>query len=264
MTKAKTRSLENDVTVVILGAGYATRLYPLTLNIPKPLLMVTSRISVIDFIVDDLQKESCVKKIFVVTNDKFFDHFYDWARSRRRKTPLVVLNDGTRSNEDRLGAIGDIDHAVRKGRISGDLLVVGGDNLFDKGISHFIRFARRNRPFVSLGVYDLGNKKDAVRFGVVSLDARGRVKCFKEKPQRPETSLVATCLYYFPRQTLGLLREYTLDERTSNDASGNYIRWLLARDEVCGHVLKRGHWYDIGHFDSYRQVVANFNRKRRI
>lgn len=244
---------------IVLAAGYATRLYPLTLNIPKPLLYISRDKTVIDFIVDELQDVSFLDEIIVVTNHKFYGTFLDWSQQRRNKTRLTVLDDGTRSNDDRLGAVGDIYFAVKKKKVDSDFIVFGGDNLFDRGFGKFLEFARRHKPFSSLGLFDIKNKKDASRFGVVSVTKEGKVASFEEKPKTPKSTLVATCLYYFPKETLASLEKYVRDRTCSKDAPGNYIRWLQEKNPVFGFTLKKGHWSDIGHFDSYREVVARYN-----
>ena len=253
--------MQSCLKAIILAAGYATRLYPLTLNIPKPLLRVTKDRTVIDFIVDSLKGAPGLDEIIVVTNDKFYRDFSKWALRRRSHVSLTVLNDGTRTNAGRLGAVGDIFYAVKKKKIDADLVVIGGDNLFDRGFNKFFEFAFSNKPFASLGLFDIGSKKDATRFGVVSVDRSGMVVDFAEKPQHPKTSCVATCLYYFPKAKLGLLDRYVGDPHTFKDAPGNYIRWLMERDKVYGFTLKHGHWHDIGHFDSYKEVVAQYNKR---
>lgn len=253
-------SLMETKKAVILAAGYATRLYPLTLNIPKPLLKVTKDKAVIDFIVEDLIRSRSVDEIIVVTNHKFYRDFAAWAKKHRRRIAVTVLDDGTQSNTDRLGAIGDLFFAVRRKSIKIDCIVVGGDNLFDRGIDHFLKFAVRHRAYPSMALYDLKCKKEATRFGVVQLDRKNRIIGFEEKPARPKSTLAATCLYYFPRRTLTLLNAYMDDPKTSKDAPGYYIRWLLKADQVYGFALKQGHWYDIGHLDFYKDVVAQFNR----
>ena len=250
----------DKIKAIILAAGYATRLYPLTLNIPKPLLKIKKDKAVIDFIIDDLQANPFMDEMIVVTNHKFYRDFSEWAKKRKKKIPLTVLDDGTRSNDDRLGAIGDIYFAVKKKKINSALLVIGGDNLFDRGFGKFLKFALNKKRFPSLGLFDIRDRKAASRFGVVSIDKDSEVTCFEEKPLRPKTTLVATCLYYFPCDTLKRLKEYVLDRTTSKDAPGNYIQWYLNRDTVYGLILKKGHWYDIGHFDSYKEVVARYNK----
>jgi len=249
-----------DTKAIILAAGYATRLYPLTLNIPKPLLKITRSKTVVDFIVDDLQASGLVEEAIIVTNNKFYGDFLRWSKTRSKKILVSVVNDGTTSNEDRLGAIGDIYFAVKKKNISGDTIVIGGDNLFDRGFAGFLKFALDKKPFASLGLFDIRDKKEATRFGVVSVDSTARVSSFEEKPLKPKSTLVATCLYYFPQAKLALLEKYILDPKTSKDAPGNYIRWLFGQDRVYGFTLSKGHWHDIGHFDSYKEVVAQFNK----
>jgi glucose-1-phosphate thymidylyltransferase len=245
---------------VVLAAGYATRLYPLTLNIPKPLLHITRDKTVIDFIVAELEKIAGVKEIIVVTNHKFAGDFKVWAKKRRSKLSISVLDDGTHCNEDRLGAVGDISYAVKKKKIDSDFLVFAGDNLFDQGVGRFYEFATSRRPHASIGLFDIGSKKDACRFGVVTVDRRGKILSFEEKPAKPKSTLVATCLYFFPQETLKLLERYVSDQETSKDAPGNYIRWLLGATGVYGFTLKKGHWHDIGHFDSYKEVVSQFSK----
>jgi len=252
--------LGGELKAIILAAGYATRLYPLTLNIPKPLLHVTPEKTVIDFIVDDLSGVRGIDEVLVVTNHKFYPDFIRWSAKRKLACTLTVLDDGTMSNLDRLGAVGDIVYAVNKKRIDSDLIVIGGDNLFDRGFKDFFNFAFSKRPYASLGVFDIKDKKDAAQFGVVSVDPRGRVISFEEKPARPRSSCVATCLYFFPKDTLRLLHRYAADPKTIKDAPGNYIRWLMQKSRVYGSALGQGHWHDIGHFDSYKEVVNRYNR----
>ncbi|HQP91078.1 MAG TPA: nucleotidyltransferase family protein [Candidatus Omnitrophota bacterium] len=245
---------------LILAAGYATRLYPLTLNIPKPLLKITNTRTVIDFIVDDLLHSGLTNEIIVVTNHKFYGDFCKWKKERS-KDNISVLDDGTLSNDDRLGAVGDINYAVKKRTIKDDLIVVGGDNLFDRGFSKFLRFALKKSPYASLGLFDIKDKREASSFGVVSIDAENRVVSFEEKPARPKSTCVATCMYYFPKETLSLLNKYMNDPETKKDAPGNYIRWLMQNDKVFGDVIEDGRWHDIGHFDSYKEVVIQYRNR---
>jgi len=247
------------IKAVILAAGYATRLYPLTRNIPKPLLKVTPEKSVIDFIVEDLADSGRVDEIVVVTNHRYAGAFAAWARRCRSRVPVAVLDDATSSNADRRGAIGDMDFVVRKRKIARDLIVVGGDNLFDVGVARFLRFAQGRKPRVSLGLFDIRDKAAARRFGIVAVDRSGRVTSFQEKPARPRSTLAATCLYYFPKASLAFLKDYVGDRDTSNDAPGNYIKWLMKKTGVSGFAIRRGHWFDIGHLDSYKQVLALYN-----
>jgi glucose-1-phosphate thymidylyltransferase len=255
--KSDSPRTDQTVATVILAAGYATRLYPLTRSIPKPLLQVTSSKTVVDFIVDDIVASRMVDKIGVVTNHKFYQPFCRWA-ARRKTAGLRVFDDGTRTNDDRLGAIGDIDFVARRMAIRGDCLVVGGDNLFDGGIRSFLEFGRAHAPAVSLGVYDIKNKKEAGRFGVVSVARDRRVTAFEEKPARPLSSRVATCLYYFPAASWPMMDKYMADQELTKDAPGNYIRWLMKHQPVRAFDLGRNYWFDIGHLNSYKDVVTRF------
>lgn len=251
---------KKNLKAIILAAGYATRLYPLTRQLPKPLLKVTKDKTIIDLMVDELVKSLLFDEIFVVTNQKFYPDFCRWAKKHKTRVPLVVLNDGTHSNSDRLGAIGDLSLVVSKGKINSDVVVVGGDNLFDRGLGHFLTFALRHRDSASMALYDLKCKKEASRFGIVLLDRKKKIMHFDEKPARPKSTLAATCLYYFPKRALLELRCYMKDRRTPKDAPGNFIHWLITRESVYGYVLKEGHWYDIGQIESYKEVLRQMNR----
>lgn len=244
---------------LILAAGYATRLYPLTKQYPKPLLKVKNR-PIIDYIVEKLNAVPEVEEVIVVTNDKFFGRFKAWLRRHSGRRRIRLVNDLTKTNRDRLGAIGDTYFVVSTRRIKSDLLVIGGDNLFDAEIRGFVEFARSKKTQPVIGVYDIGNLKDARHYGVLKLDRRGRVTDFKEKPARPTSRMVAMCLYYFPRERLGLLREYMARKATlRHDATGLYIDWLRKRVSVYGYVFG-GRWYDIGDHEFYRQAKRKFVR----
>jgi len=240
---------------LILGAGYGTRLYPLTKNRPKPLLPVAKQ-PMIDHILDRLVLISGLKNIVVVSNNKFFLKFKAWAKSAKKKykkfSSIKALNDGSNTPEDRLGAIGDIIFTLKKEKIKEDLLIVGGDNIFDFDLKDFVSFAKSNRPQVSIGLYDIEDIKKASRFGIVKMNKNKRVVSFKEKPKFPKTSLVAMCLYYFPKESLRYIFDYVEDGQNT-DAPGQYIRWLYKRKSVYAFVFK-GKWHDIGHLDYYNQI----------
>ncbi|MDD5128460.1 MAG: nucleotidyltransferase family protein [Candidatus Omnitrophica bacterium] len=229
---------------LILAAGYATRLYPLTKEYPKPLLEVKGR-PIINYIVDQLESVSDIDEIYVVTNNKFIGVFRKWAKTIKTPKKITLINDLTKNNQDRLGSIGDIDFAITRKKIKDDLLVVGGDNLFDGRLKDFLSFAKRNSPAVNIGLYRLKQKKDASRYGVAGLDVHKKVTSFKEKPRHPQSALVAMCLYIIPRTCLKLVREYMRDRKNKIDAAGGYIAWLKDRTDVYGYVFD-GFWFDIG------------------
>ncbi|MDD5196074.1 MAG: nucleotidyltransferase family protein [Candidatus Omnitrophota bacterium] len=229
----------------MLAAGYATRLYPLTREYPKPLLEVKRR-PILDYIINKLEKVRAVDEIIVVTNSKFMAKFREWKKPLKVKKPVVLVDDLTRSNTDRLGAIGDMAFVIRKKRIQEDILVIGGDNLFSGGLTKFVNFAVSKSPAATIGLYRLGNLKDASSYGVAKLDGSKRVVYFEEKPAKPKSRLVAMCLYYIPAARLRLIEEY-LKIAKKADATGNYIDWLKSRMDTYGFIFQ-GSWYDIGDF----------------
>lgn len=241
---------------LILAAGYATRLYPLTKDYPKPLLKVKDK-PIIDYIVDKIDAIKEIDEIIVVTNSKFFPHFMEWKNSRNLGKALTIVDDLTQSNAARLGAVGDICFALEKKKIKDDLLVVGGDNIFDAGLGNFLDFAKAKNPYPAIGIFDIKAKSKAKKYGVVKLDKTKRITDFQEKPKEPDSTLVAMCLYYFPKDKLKLVKEYLEQKDKSSDASGSYIDWLKRMAPVYGFKFG-GHWYDIGDMKFYGEAKAKF------
>ncbi len=241
---------------LILAAGYATRLYPLTKEYPKPLLKVKDR-PIIEYILAKLNKIPEIDEIIVVTNSKFISRFRKWRLGVQSRKPIALVDDLTKSQVTRRGAIGDLDFAINKKRVKDDLLVIGGDNLFDGGLGKFLRFAESTGRSPVIGAYNIKDIRQAKKYGVVKLDENCRVADFKEKPKVPKSTLVAMCLYYFPKEKLGLVREYMKNKKKENDATGLYIDWLRKRCTVYGFVFN-GRWYDIGDHQFYRQAKEAF------
>ncbi|MDP3143430.1 MAG: nucleotidyltransferase family protein [Candidatus Omnitrophota bacterium] len=248
---------------LILAAGYGTRLYPLTINQPKPLLLVNNR-PMINYLLDKISKIDGLKEIFVVTNDKFFALFKEWSKKAQgsfKNLRIKIINDGSQSPDDRKGAIGDIQFVIAEENIQEDLLVLGGDNLFNFGIADFIKFAGGHAPKVSVGLFDIVHKSEAVKFGVAELGEDLKLLSFIEKPKQPLSTLIAMCLYYFPKETLGQMQAY-LNSQEKKDTSGDYIDWLYRRQPVYGFVFK-GDWFDIGQLDSYSKANQTFGNYAR-
>jgi len=241
---------------LILAAGYATRLYPLTKEYPKPLLDVSGR-PIIDYIMDKLGKIDAIDEIIVITNNKFIGQFKNWKKLHSRKK-ISLVDDLTKSHSDRRGAIGDMDFAINNAGITEDLLVVGGDNLFDDDLNDFLSFTRLHRSYPVIGVYNIKSKTKAKNYGVIRLDKKNKIIDFQEKPDKPKSALVAMCLYYFPKERLGLVREYINTRRDKHDATGLYIDWLRKEMPVYGFIFN-GHWYDIGHHQFYNEAREKFN-----
>lgn len=248
---------------LILAAGYGTRLYPLTKKYPKALLPVGMR-PLIDYIIEKLAGIKSLNEIIVVTNDKFFSNFTSWAKRaklKRRGLRLKVLNDGTRTEKARLGAIGDIYFALESEKIQEDTLIIGGDNLFEEGLSQFLKFAYARKGRAAIGIYDIGKKSLAGKYGVVSLDSgNNRITGFSEKPDHPRSSLIATCLYYIAKENLRYFKEYFNDPRNEKDSAGSFISWLSKKEEVYGFVFRK-HWYDIGDPRVYKEANKVFGGK---
>jgi len=241
---------------LILAGGYGTRLYPVVKDTPKPLLKVGDH-PIISYLIEKLRHQAGLNEILVVTNDKFYGLFVLWARQNADfPVKILVVNDGTRSPEDRLGSIGDIQYVLENYPADDDLLVLGGDNLFDYSLDEFIQFSAEKAPSVTIGLYDIGSMDDARRFGVAALGQDGHVQSFDEKPTQPKSSLIAMCSYYFPRSSLGQIAKY-IQETQRTDKAGDYIRWLVEKGSVYGFQFS-GAWYDIGSLESLQEARDKF------
>ncbi len=242
---------------LILAAGYGTRLAAIATNTPKPLLEVGSK-PLIEHILDRLFLFEDLNEVLVVTNDKFYGHFQEWAKKfTGHRVKMTVLNDGTKTNEDRLGSVGDIHFALQQKKINDSLIVVGGDNLFDFDLKAFYAFAKgKPKDSVTIGVYDIHSIPEATKFGVVELGKDGKIISFEEKPEKPKSSLIAMCFYYFTPATVNLVFNY-LKESKKADKAGDYIRWLSEHNNVYAYTFT-GTWYDIGSVESYREAQEKF------
>jgi glucose-1-phosphate thymidylyltransferase len=248
------------MNVVILAAGYAVRLQPLTLTTPKPLLVIGGR-RILDRIIDKVSAVDDVGSVTVVANAKFFDQFTAWRSATTYKGKIELINDGSTDNDNRLGAIKDLLLAADLTGESEDLLVIAGDNLFDFGLDRFVKFAKGHKDGVSVALYDIGSLDLAKSFGVLKTDKSGKVTSFEEKPEHPKSTLVSTGLYYFPAAKIGMIREYAKTQERL-DAPGYYISWLVKKGEVYGCPFSED-WYDIGNIESYKKADAEYKKKEK-
>ena len=247
---------KNKMIVLILAAGYGTRLYPLVKDTPKALLDINGR-PLLNYILDKIEQVDGLNGVIVVTNNKFHKNFEHWKKDLGKFVePIEIINDGTDTPEDRLGSIGDINFVLRQRCIDDDLLVIGGDNLFDYSLEDYVRFSKTKNPSVVIGLYDIHDLTQATKFGVVKLDTDGKIISFEEKSQQPQSTLIAMCCYYLPRKVLSTVRDY-LSETKRSDTSGDYIRWLTQKYNVYGFQFT-GRWYDIGSIESYKEAVNKF------
>jgi glucose-1-phosphate thymidylyltransferase len=242
---------------IILGAGYATRLRPLTERTAKPLLPIAGR-PMIEYICDKIGELDEVDAVHVVTNHRFAASFADWASRRPGATPVVVHDDGTSSNDDRLGAIGDVQFTIDRAGLAGeDLLVIAGDNLFDFSLADLAAFWRGKGDGSAVALYRCLDRELVKQYSIVELDERDRITSFIEKPAQPTTDLVAIAIYLYRRDHAALIRRY-LDEGNSKDQPGNLVAWLHSRVPVYGYRFA-GDWLDIGDLG---QLTEADNRMR--
>jgi glucose-1-phosphate thymidylyltransferase len=225
------------MVALILAAGYATRLRPLTDEVPKQLLPVGGR-PMVDWILDKIV-EAGIADVHLVTNARFASQFDDWAAGK----DVTVHDDGTRSNDDRLGAIGDIRFVQERIGLDDDLLAIAGDNLFDYSLRDMFAFWREKGGSV-VAVHDVGRLDLARKLGIIAVDADDRIVEFVEKPEHPRSTLAATATYLYTREHVQLVPAY-LEEGNPPDQPGNYVAWLHGREPVYAYTFEGG-WYDIG------------------
>jgi glucose-1-phosphate thymidylyltransferase len=245
---------------LILAAGYATRLYPLTKDTPKPLLELNGR-PILDYILEKVEAIKEIDEIIIVTNNRFYSQFSDYLSVRHGLNPYKykLINDGSNTTDDKLGAIGDIELAIKTEKLRDDLLIVAGDNLFDFDLREFICFSKEKHPSHSICLYLPQNHLDLTRFGIVVLDKFSEIIGFEEKPEFPKSNLLSTCIYYFPSEKLPLVNKY-ISQKHNVDTPGSYIRWLAQNDQVFGKIFS-GTWFDLGDFDSLSDAVIHLNNK---
>ena len=242
---------------LILAAGYATRLHPLTLNKPKPLLEVGGK-PIVEYILSKIEEVKNVDEVFVVTNNKFYNHFEKWKKNYGGN--IKIINDMTNNNEDRLGAVGDISFVVKKEKIEDDLMVIAGDNFFDYSLVNlYNHFTEKKGSVVAVRNFD-DKKKAAGKYGIVDFDNTSRIINFEEKPEYPKTNFAATACYIFSKSDIQKL-EKCIEEKDNLDNLGDFINWLSLKSDVYGFVFNEP-WYDIGSKEELfrvRQIMNTLN-----
>ncbi len=243
---------------LILAAGYATRLYPLTLTQPKPLLPVAGR-PMVEYVLDNLEPVGGIDRVYVVTNAKFAGHFERWAAGYRERHPIefTIINDGSTDDSNKLGAIGDLHLVLQREGVNDDLIVVAGDNLFSEPLTGFGETCRARKAPV-IGLFDVGNLELARKYSNVTLDADGRILTFVEKPPQPASTLTGIALYHYPRQVLPLIHQYVA-EGNNPDQPGRLVQWMCQRTPFYTWQVP-GIWYDIGSKETLEEANRIFAR----
>ena len=241
---------------IILAAGYATRLYPLTENTPKPLLNVAGK-PIIEHIIKKLNDIKSINRIYIVTNEKFEQHFKKWLNGFETEKPIEIINDGTKTNEDRLGALGDVHHVISSRDINDEVIVVAGDNLFELSLADAFNFYKKTKSNVII-LHDVKDLELAKHYGIVEVSSNIVVN-FEEKPVSPKSTLASTGIYLFPKKTISLIKKY-IAQGNNPDKTGSFIEWLHKRDSVYSFITDKN-WYDIGSMEQLKKADKYYRQK---
>lgn len=237
---------------IILAGGYGTRLYPLTLNAPKPMIPVSGR-PMIEYLIDKINNRHDIHEIFIVSNEKFSHIFEEWL-AQKPNPKITIINDGTTSNETRLWPIGDLRFLMQKHTLSEDIIILGGDNLFEDDLSDFIDNFNKNGDTVLL--YDVGDKELAKQLGNVTLGTDNAILSFIEKPENPTSTLSATMVYALKKEHLKyvpLLLEEWKEKNAWEIKAGELIAYIMRFEKVWWHTLT-GKWFDIGTLEQLQKA----------
>ena len=237
---------------LILAAGYATRLYPLTENFPKPLLKVGDK-TILDWLVDDIDGAGLVDEYVVISNHKFAKHFQEWAAAKSQK--VTVVDDGTSTNETRLGAVRDIKYAIDELNLTGDFLVIAGDNVLDFSLQRFVRYANEKGTSCVMRYFEPSEAK-LHKCGVLEIDETDRIVNMEEKPAEPKSHWCCPPFYYYTAEDAACIPA-AIANGCGTDAPGSFIAWLCRITTV--HAMEMpGQRYDIGNLESYKQVQSDY------
>lgn len=237
---------------LILAAGYATRLYPLTENFPKPLLKVGEK-TILDWLLSDIDSAKLADGYIVISNHKFARHFQDWAAAH--PLPITVVDDGTSTNETRLGAVCDIQFAIDQLGLDDDLLIIAGDNVLDFSLTAFLRYAQEKGTSCVMRYYEADEKR-LKKSGVAELGENDRLLSLEEKPEAPKSHWCTPPFYYYTRQDAAKIRE-AIAGGCGTDAPGSLVAWMCQRSPM--HSMEMpGSRYDIGNLESYETVQRTY------
>ncbi len=247
---------------IVLAAGYATRLYPLTENYPKPLLKIGDK-TILEYLLEQFNDLQVINKVYIITNARFYKTFAGWVSANKnshicKAMDIEVVNDSTNSNETRLGAIGDIQYVLSHYKVEQDLLVAAGDNVFTTNFKGMLNLFHTRNTDIFLA-HPVENIEKLKRSGIMELDQNQRIIGFEEKPPAPKSNFVAPAFYMYKNSTLNLFADY-MAEGNNPDAPGNFTAWLYKRKPVYAFVMKED-YYDIGTLEAYNTVCEKFKNR---
>lgn len=237
---------------LILAAGYATRLYPLTENFPKPLLDINGK-SILDWILEDVEANIEIEQYIIVSNHKFVEQFQNWKDTLEVKNKTVIIDDGSTENDNRLGAVKDIAFAIEQMSIDDDLMVLAGDNLLDFSLKGFVEYFKRKNATCIMRHYEPEVSK-LQRTGVANIDTFEKVIEMQEKPKVPKSNWAVPPFYLYKKEDLKYILQ-GINEDCDTDAPGSFIAWLCNKCDVYAYEMP-GKRFDIGNLESYRNVQA--------
>ena len=239
---------------IVLAAGYATRLYPLTKNFPKPLLKVANK-TILDHLLDDIHNSGEVDEFIVVSNHAFYEHFLSWAKEKPYK--ITLLDDGTTTNENRLGAVKDIAFAIDELNLTDDLLIIAGDNLLSFPLGEFIGYFKKCNTTVIMRYFE-ADYESLKKRGVIEALEGDRVLGMVEKSPNPPTNWCVPPFYVYKKEDIHLINE-AIESGVSTDAPGSFTAWLTKKTVVNSWEMT-GERYDIGDINSYEKVKEIFSK----
>ena len=238
----------NNMICILLCAGYATRMYPLTENQPKSLLLIKGK-TIIDYLIDDLEIKKYIDRYIIVSNDKFYFNFLEWSKTRKEN--IIVLNDGTKTNENRLGAVKDIEFAIEELDINEDALVMAGDNLLTFSLNEFIEFFKEQNQS-SIMVYYENEFKKLIKSGVAILDEKNNVLNFNEKPSNPTSNYCCPPFYLLKKCDLSKVK-MAIDGGCKVDSPGLFLEWLSDKTNLVAWKMT-GERVDVGDLETYNKL----------
>ncbi len=239
---------------IVIAAGYATRLYPLTENFPKPLLQIGGS-TILGRLIEDIDRIEDINEHIVITNHKFASHFQEWAQSAKTSKPIRIIDDGTETNDTRLGAVCDLLLAIKECHVEEDMLVIAADNILDFSFQGFVEEFKKKGTSMIMCHHE-PSLKALQRTGVIEVDAEMKVLQMQEKPEVPVSNWAVPPFYIYSRHDLPLIKE-CLQHGCKFDAPGNLAHYLCNVTTLHAWEMP-GKRFDIGSLDSYREALERF------